>query len=163
MKNVTLWFVCLIIITACHRKAVPSKTTNATIVTNTAPTKKVNPPPNTSISEPKPDSAISAAPVAPAPSAMIVVDGYGRILTPETKLPADTSVKADYTKISKGFTPQELANLKARYKTVPPRVLYVPEQYTLKTLRGTYCIYKKKFWYWKQEDGLFYLDEMYYK
>ena len=90
MKNVTLWFVCLIIITACHRKAVPSKTTNATIVTNTAPTKKVNPPPNTSISEPKPDSAISAAPVAPAPSAMIVVDGYGRILTPETKLPADT-------------------------------------------------------------------------
>ena len=163
MKNVTLWFLCLIIITACHRKAVPSKTTNATIVTNTAPTKKVNPPPNTSISEPKPDSAISAAPVAPAPSAMIVVDGYGRILTPETKLPADTSVKADYTKISKGFTPQELANLKARYKTVPPRVLYVPEQYTLKSLRGTYCIYKKKFWYWKQEDGLFYLDEMYYK
>jgi hypothetical protein len=163
MKNVTLWFVCLLIITACHRKAVPSKTTNATIVTNPAPTKKVNLPPNTSVTEPKPDSATSAPPVAPVPSAMIVVDGYGKILTPATKMPADSSVNADYTKISKGFTPQELANLKARYKTVPPRVLYVPEQYTLKSLRGTYCIYKKKFWYWKKEDGLFYLDEMYYK
>jgi len=163
MKNVILWFVCLLGITACHRKSVPSKTTNATVITNPTTTKKVNPPPSNPAIETKPDSAISTPPAAPVPSAMIVVDGYGKILTPETKLPADSSINADYTKLSRGFTPQELANLKARYKTVPPRVLYVPHQYTIKSLRGTYCIYKKKFWYWKKEDGLFYLDEMYYK
>ena|SRR6476660_6933191 len=163
MKNIILWFACLLSITACHRKSVPSKTTNATVITNPTTTKKVNPPPNTSAAEPKPDSAMYTAPAAPAPSAMIVVDGYGKILTPSSKLPPDTSVNADYTKLSRGFTPQELANLRARYKTVPPRVLYVPDQYTLKSMRGTYCIYKKKFWYWKKDDGLFYLDEMYYK
>jgi len=94
---------------------------------------------------------------------MIVIDGYGKILTPKAKLPPGSNVKADYSQIARSFTPQQIANLKARYKTVPPKVLYVPDQYTLKSLKGTYCIYKKKFWYWKKEDGLFYIDQMYYQ
>ncbi|OIR08380.1 hypothetical protein GALL_95480 [mine drainage metagenome] len=94
---------------------------------------------------------------------MIVIDGYGRILTPQSKLPSNTGIKADYSKLARSFTPNQLTNLKYRYHTVPPRVLYVPDIYTLKSLRGIYCVYKKKFWYWKKEDGLFYLDETYYK
>src|SRR6266542_3888275 len=109
MRNITLLVVCLLFITACHRKSVPEKTQNATIITNPNANKKVVPPQKTSIREPKPDSAISTPPVAPPPSAMIVVDGYGKVLTPSSKLPADSSVKADYTKLSRGFTPQELA------------------------------------------------------
>lgn len=105
----------------------------------------------------------STATITSTPTAMIVIDGYGKILTPRSKLPADESIKADYSKSARSFTPTQLANLKYRYNTVPPRVLYVPDIYTLKSLRGIYCVYKKKFWYWKNEDGLFYLDETYYK
>jgi hypothetical protein len=164
MRN-TVFLLCLLFITACHRKSVPAKTQTqtATTIINPNKNKNVSPPPPNTITETKPDSLISIPPVAPVPAALIIVDGYGRVLTPSTKLPADSGIKADYTKLSRGFTPQQIANLKARYKMVPPRVLYVSEQYTLKSLRGTYCIYKKKFWYWKKEDGLFYLDEMYYK
>lgn len=97
--------------------------------------------------------------VTSTPTAMIIVDGYGRILTPQSKLPANAGIKADYLKLARSFTPNQLINLNYRYHTVPPRVLYVPEIYTLKSLRGIYCVYKKKFWYWKNEDGLFYLDE----
>ncbi len=96
-------------------------------------------------------------------TALIVIDGYGKVLTPQSKLPADAGVKADYPKLARSFTPNQITNLKFRYQTVPPRVLYVPDAYTLKSLRGTYCIYKKKFWYWKKDDGLFYLDETYYR
>lgn len=96
------------------------------------------------------------------PAAMIVIDGYGKILTPQSKLP-DQNIKPNYSQIARAFTPQEIANLKARHNMVPPKILYVPDQYALKTPRGTYAVYKKKFWYWKKEDGLFYLDEIYYK
>ncbi len=114
-----------------------------------------------------PSSIIPSAPSAPTvvstPTAMIVIDGYGKILTPQSKLPTDGSIKTDYSKSARSFTPTQLANLTYRYHTLPPRILYVPAIYTLKSLRGIYCVYKKKFWYWKNEDGLFYLDETYYK
>lgn len=97
------------------------------------------------------------------PLAMIVIDGHGNVLTPKDKLPVDAGINPDYSKIARSFTPRELANLKIRYKTVPPKVIYVPEIYAKKTARGTYAVYKKKFWYWKQEDGLFYLDKTYYE
>jgi hypothetical protein len=109
-------------------------------------------------------SAITETPPAPlAPMALIVIDGYGKILTPQGRLPAEANIKANYPKMARSFTPNQITNLKYRYQTVPPKVLYVPEVYAIKSLRGTYCIYKKKFWYWKKEDGLFYLDETYYK
>lgn len=109
--------------------------------------------------------ANESAPTTPVAihTAMIVVDGYGRILTPKSKLPADENINANYSKFAYPFSPNQIANLKFRYKTVPPKVLYIPKEYALQSLRGTYCIYKKKFWYWKKDDGLFYLDETYYK
>lgn len=94
---------------------------------------------------------------------LIVIDGLGRVVTAKADLPKDEGIKADYSKIERSFTPQEKANLMARQKMIPPRVLYVPKEYTKTSLKGDYCIYKKKFWYWKKSDGLFYLDEIYYK
>jgi hypothetical protein len=162
MKNMPLLVICALCFAACHRKTVPTKTTNAVVV---HPTKKETlPPPSKKVAQPeiKPDTAVAAAPPVVLPSAMIVVDGYGKILTPQDKLP-DQNIKPDYSQIARAFTPQEMANLKARYKMVPPKILYVPDQYAQKSYRGTYAVYKKKFWYWKKDDGLFYLDEIYYK
>ncbi len=94
---------------------------------------------------------------------LVVIDGVGRVITPKSGLPADEGIKADYTKLERSFTPEQKANLMARHKMIPPRVLYVPKEYSKTSLKGEYCIYKKKFWYWKKSDGLFYLDEVYYK
>jgi hypothetical protein len=161
MRNITVMVICLLAFTACHRKTIPEKTDNVTVVNMNK--KTTTPPPPKTITEKKPDEEISSVPAEPLPSAMIVVDGYGKVLTPEDKLPIDSSIKPDYSKMARAFTPQQIANLKARYSTVPPKVLYVPDQYARKTYRGTYAVYKKKFWYWKKDDGLFYLDEIYYK
>jgi len=159
MKSWIFLFITALVFTACNKKSVPSKGTNGTIVIPGSKNSSVANSTNSVSSD-----TASAVPAAPAvPSAMIVIDGYGKILTPKSKLPAGSNVKADYSQIARAFTPQQMANLKARYKTVPPKILYVPDQYTLKSLKGTYCIYKKKFWYWKKEDGLFYIDQMYYQ
>ena len=117
----------------CHRKTVPAK------------------------------ESIPPVTAAPIHTPLIVVDGYGHILTPKNKLPEGENITAEYWKFAYPFSQNQIANLKFRFKTVPPKVLYIPKQYTLQSLRGTYCIYKKKFWYWKKNDGLFYLDETYYK
>lgn len=135
-QTLQLSFICILFFVACNRKIHP-----------------------TAIIPPAP----SAPTVTSTPTAKIIIDGYGRILTPQSKLPANAGIKADYSKLARSFTPNQLTNLKYRYNIVPPRVLYVPDIYTLKSLRGIYCVYKKKFWYWKKEDGLFYLDETYYK
>ena len=93
----------------------------------------------------------------------ILVDETGKIITSRSKLPAEIASKVDYKKITRSFTPDQRQNLIYRFKMVPPRVLFVPEKLASKSAKGTYCIYKKKFWYWKKEDGLFYLDETYYQ
>jgi len=94
---------------------------------------------------------------------LVVIDGLGRVITSKANLPTDEGIKADYTQLERSFTPEQKANLMARHKMIPPRVLYVPKEYTKTSLKGDYCVYKKKFWYWKKSDGLFYLDEVYYK
>jgi len=165
MKNIALLFVLILAFAACSKKTVPAKNVGLTKDAATKPPVNNNTAANT-VAGNTPDSAKSdttASVVPAAPTAMIVIDGYGKILTPQKKLPAGTNLKPDYSTIARAFTPQQLANLKARYKTVPPKILYVPDQYALKSLKGTYCIYKKKFWYWKKEDGLFYIDQMYYQ
>ncbi len=95
--------------------------------------------------------------------AMVVIDGDGSIKTPANLLPVEANIKADFSKIARAFTPAQKANLNYRYKTIPPKVIYVSDVYTQKSAKGIYCIYKKKFWYWKKADGLFYLDESFYK
>lgn len=99
----------------------------------------------------------------PAPVAFIVVDGMGNIRTPKNQLPTTVAQKANYTTIARAFTPNQRKNLLYRFNTIPPRIIYVSPAYTRQSLKGTYCIYKKKFWYWQHTDGLFYLDETYYQ
>lgn len=98
----------------------------------------------------------------PAPSPLIVIDESGRVITSRDRLPSSVAAKVDYGKISRSYTPAQRQNLIYRFKLVPPRVLYVPEQLWSKSAKGTYIVYKKKFYYWKKEDGLFHIDETYY-
>jgi hypothetical protein len=99
----------------------------------------------------------------PAPVAFIVVDGMGNIRTPKNQLPITVAQKANYTAIARAFTPNQRKNPLYRFNTIPPRDIYVSPAYTRQSLKGTYCIYKKKFWYWQDADGLFYLDETYHQ
>ena len=146
MRKIELIFFVMLVVVGCSKKSVPNKSTT----TN--------------------DDRVAAAEMPPTATtrvatvnAMIVIDANGRIITPLAKLPVQDNLKPDYTKIARAFTPAQKANLNLRYKMLLPKVIYVPEIYAMKSLKGTYSIYKKKFWYWKKEDGLFYLDETYYK
>jgi len=98
----------------------------------------------------------------PAPAAKVVIDGHGRVLTPFDQLPKNEGINANYASLARSFTPDQLKNLQYRYKTIPPKVLYVPKEYVHSSAKGEYCIYKNKFWYWKKPDGLFHLDATYY-
>ena len=158
MKKFLIACYCICILVSCSRKTAPSKPTyslgndsnkveNNTVITTDSTALKSVPP----------DSA-----TATINAVMVIADGYGKLITPQQNLPNDGSIKYNNLQLSKGFTPQQRANLHARYQTIPPRVLYVPDQYSLSSLKGSYYIYKKKFWYWKKTDGLYYLDQKYY-
>ncbi len=154
MKKILIACFCILFCISCAKKTVPSKpnysfgnNNSNNTVTDTATTNPAN--------------ADSVKTIS-ANTVMIISDGYGRLLTPQQNLPPDADIKYNSLQLSKGFTTQQRANLQARYHTVPPRVIYVPQQYSLSSLKGNYYIYKKKFWYWKKTDGLYYLDEKYY-
>jgi hypothetical protein len=156
MKKILFAAYCCCIFLSCSKKTVPSKSNVEinNIINDTAMI----------IS----DSATATVPVADSASAisanivMVIADAYGRLITPQKNLPPDASVKYNNLQLSKGFTVQQRANLQARYNTIPPRVLYVPAQLSSSSLKGNYYILKKKFWYWKKSDGLYYLDSKYY-
>lgn len=118
---------------------------------------------NRTTTEPATNLPTTPPPAVAVPTPMIVIDDVGRVITSRDKLPDDIAAKVDYSKISRSFTPAQRQNLIYRFKMIPPRVLYVPAQLASKTARGTYVVYKRKFYYWKKEDGLFHLDETYYK
>lgn len=146
----------LMILTSCSKKVHPSadrptKGRDAPIETpghteTTVPPASATPPPPVILTSP-----------------MIVIDGTGQIISSRDKLPAEIASKVDYNAIARSFTPAQKQNLIFRFKMLPPRVLLIPERFVLKSARGYYCVYKKKFWYWKKEDGLFHLDETYYQ
>lgn len=161
MKKILPILLALALVASCAKKAVPTTTTNAPSTTNNSTITD-----NTTITS-NDGTTTTLPPTATTRvanvNAMIVIDGNGRILTPKEKLPVEDNLNPDYTKIARAFTPAQKANLTLRYKTIPPKIIYAPEVFTSKSLKGTYIIYKKKFWYWKKEDGLFYIDETYYK
>ncbi len=164
-KYFLLAFACFSLF-ACSRKTVPSKGTNGTIVNgNKSSATTINNNTNNSITN-EPANNVTDTPSAVnnanAFSFMVITDGYGRIITQKDSLPTNANVQYNQFELSKGFSAQQLSNLKARYKTIPPRVLYVDPSQQINSVRGTYYILAKKFWYWKKKDGLFYLDEKYY-
>ena len=152
-----LALVVLMALTSCSKKSHPS----ASIPTKSRGTKTVAPvnsgavPPSAPVTPPTASMAFA--------SPMIVIDETGKIITPRDKLPAEIATKVDYHKLTRSYTPAQRQNLIYRYKMVPPRVLFVPDHLVSKSVRGYYCVYKKKFWYWKQADGLFHLDKTYYQ
>jgi len=125
----------LFILAACNRKSVPSKPTH-TVSTTPA-------------SKPAEETAT------------VVVSGDGKVVNSTVKSKSGSKVYP-VTK-ARSFTPNEKKNLMYRFKTVPPKVLHVPESLAKKNAKGSYYVYKNKFWYWKKPDGYFYLDENYYK
>ena len=150
--------VAVLILAGCSRKTHPSG--NKLPPTVIVPPKPVSPVPN---NPPMPvDSAATPAP-ATMGSPMIVVDGSGNIVTWKDKLPPDIAAKLNYSKLARSFTPDQKKNLVYRFKMIPPKVLYVPDGYVSKSARGKYIIYRTKFWYWQKADGLFHLDETYYR
>ncbi len=154
MKKLLVVISCTCVLFSCSKKTIPSKTISGSTDTVSIPNK---PAPIIYDSV----SADSAA-IPSSVTVLIIADGYGRLVTSQQNLPQDAGIKYDNLQLSKGFTTQQRANLQARYKTIPPRVLFVPQQYSLSSLKGDYFIYNKKFWYWEKKDGLFYLDEKYY-
>ena len=161
-----LWLpvVVLMAMASCSKKIQPTVSKPAKKDTVTASAAKTAPEPEPVVPEiiiPEKAASATAAPLFSSP--MIVIDEAGNIITPRDKLPPELAGKIDYKKITRAFTPAQRQNLIGRFKMVPPKVLFIPDQLTSKSARGTYIIYKKKFWYWKKEDGLFYLDETYYQ
>lgn len=158
MKKLILIAFAIVSVAGCSRKSIPTKTTVQSPNTNNNIDNS-----GTTITTPATEIPPTAATRVATVNAMIVIDGNGRILTPLEKLPPEENLNPDYSTIARAFTPSQKANLNLRYKMMPPKVIYVPIIFAQKSLKGTYSIYKKKFWYWKKEDGLFYLDETYYK
>ena len=157
MKKILFATCCVCFFISCSKKSVPSKTTIETKKDTVSVMTK-----NDSGNVFADSATVDSTAVLSSVRVMVVADGYGKLITPQQNLPQDAGIRYNNLQLSKGFTTQQRANLQARYKTVPPRVLYVPQQYSLSSLKGSYYILKKKFWYWKKSDGLFYLDEKYY-
>lgn len=153
---------------SCSRKTIPPATTKA--IPYKPFIKKQEPvEPGKVILLPEEPKKVTETPV-PAPAKkmaftqpMIVIDDRGEIVTPRDQLPADIAAKVDFKSITRAYTPDQRQNLIYRFKLIPPKVLFVPDELSTKSARGEYCIYKKKFYYWKKDDGLFYLDETYYR
>ncbi|MES2330795.1 MAG: hypothetical protein V4539_14425 [Bacteroidota bacterium] len=166
MKNIVLFTItALFVLASCSKKTHPEVST---------PIKKSEKPAQSTVKADKEAEIIIPEKLPPvtttepaaAPSfstPLIVIDEAGKVITPREKLPEDIAIKVDYKKITHSFTPEQRKNLIYRFKMVPPRVLFVPENLASKSARGTYVVYKKKFWYWKKEDALFHLDETYYQ
>ncbi|MES2371817.1 MAG: hypothetical protein V4557_04500 [Bacteroidota bacterium] len=166
MKNLVLFTIAaLLVMTSCSRKTTP---------TVSVPANRTEKPPPTIVNVDKekeitlPETLPPAITTTPEPAAtfsapMIVIDEAGKVITPKEKLPGDIAEKVDYKKITHAFTLEQRKNLIYRFKMVPPRVLFVPENLASKSARGTYVVYKKKFWYWRKDDALFHLDETYYQ
>ncbi|MEP6682995.1 MAG: hypothetical protein ABJA35_07040 [Parafilimonas sp.] len=155
MKNFFIISCCILFFISCSRKTVPSKPNYA--LNNGKENTEV---PTDSSYESMPP--VDSTKMVSANSVSIVADAYGRLLTPQQSLPQDAGIEYNSLQLSKGFTPQQRANMQARYHAIPPRVLYVPQELSSSSLKGSYYIFKKKFWYWKKSDGLYYLDQKYY-
>lgn len=154
----------LLVLSSCSRKTQPAasktnkETARAVVVPKKDPETKVTTDTPVTVTTPDP---VVAAPVFDAP--LIVIDEAGKVVTPADKLPEELAAKVDYKKIAKGFSLEQRKNLIYRFKMVPPKVLFVPDNLSQKGSRGTYVVYKKKFYFWKKSDGLFHLDETYYQ
>ncbi|HVZ26172.1 MAG TPA: hypothetical protein VG842_08965 [Sediminibacterium sp.] len=166
MTRITCLFTCLFLLAGCSHKTIPSA--------GKLPVKPLPPPqagtPEKKIAAPAITAPPTVAATIPAPKTakkfqqpLVVIDDRGEIITPASGLPEAIAAKVNYRSIARAYTPDQRKNLIFRFKMVPPRVLYIPPELASHSTRGTYCVFRKKFWYWQKEDGLFYIDETYYQ
>ncbi|MDE1192598.1 MAG: hypothetical protein PW786_10740 [Arachidicoccus sp.] len=95
---------------------------------------------------------------------VVVIDSHGMLKVDSLILPPDVSHNLDsLNQATRAFTPDQAKNLAHRFNQIPPRVLLVPNNLAKKGVKGYYYKYQNKFWYWKKDDGYFYLDENYYQ
>ncbi len=162
MKRVLCFSLVLaVMLVSCSRKLQP--TASKTPVIQESKNNKADQPVTVFIPE-EPKTAVPATREITAFSEpLTVIDASGNIITSRSKLPPEIGAKIDYRRIARSYTPGQQKNLIYRFQLLPPRVLYVPENLASSSVRGTYIIFKKKFWYWKQADGLFHLDKTYYQ
>lgn len=162
--------VCLV---SCGRKTVPvASNTNGS---NTLPQSKTDPrvgPKHQKDSvalappvEVKTDTAVATTSNTASvyTKSFTVVDSHGRLLLDPANSPSDISPDWIALKNLRAFTPNQAQTMASRFNIVPPRVIYVPANLTKTGRKGVYYIYARKFWYWKKDDGLFYLDTNYYQ
>jgi hypothetical protein len=93
---------------------------------------------------------------------IIIVDAHGDIVAASKDLPPSADKSILNSENGRGYTPAQTKNLAYRYKYVPPKIMYVPDALVKTNARGSYYVYKTKFFYWKKANGYFYLDETYY-
>lgn len=115
-----------------------------------------------------PDSASANAAAANNAAALtaplVVIDSHGMLQVDSASLPQGVSHNLDsLNQATRAFTPDQAKNLAHRFNDIPPRVLLVPDNLAKKGVKGYYYKYQNKFWYWKKDDGFFYLDENYYQ
>jgi hypothetical protein len=164
MKQILFIAVVVCFFTACSKKIHPSASYPAAKSTTPAKVNKETPvKPSQPLPIPDNSGAATIPPLRLFTEPMIVIDEGGHVITTKDKLPDEIAAKVDYRKITRAFTPDQRQNLIYRFKMVPPRVIFVPDNLSRTSAKGTYCVFKKKFWYWKKEDGLFHLDETYYQ
>ncbi|ANI88767.1 hypothetical protein A9P82_05375 [Arachidicoccus ginsenosidimutans] len=187
MKNLFyIAFVSGMVFISCGRRTVPQQTTTQPVHPKVAPDRIQKPQyvkkavildSNTfhntqkniqdSYNNKADSVAVNAAvPVANsvAATATVVIDSHGMLQIDSANLPPDVSHNLDsLNQATRAFTPNQVKNLAYRFKEIPPRVLLVPDTLAKKGVKGYYYKYDNKFWYWKKDDGYFYLDENYYQ
>ena len=136
---------------SCHRKTVAASSKNNNEVTPL-------------LSESEAAGGVAAAPAPPVSARpIVIVDAKGNFAVTETTLPADASKEILNSANARAYTPAQTKTLAYRFGKVPPRILYVPSSLTKHSGKGTYYVLDKKFWYWKKNNGYFYIDENYFK
>lgn len=173
-------FVLSILLAACGRRNIPAKSSNTELKPKIAPdrvdhkqyvkratildsvhnaSEKIGS--NNGVVE-NPSDLTAKAAVSNAP--IVVIDSHGVLQIDSLNLPPNVSHNLDsLSQAVRAYTPNEAKNLAFRFKEIPPRILYVPDNLAKKGVKGYYYRYENKFWYWKKDDGFFYLDENYYK
>ncbi|BAV08975.1 hypothetical protein SAMN05421788_101424 [Filimonas lacunae] len=94
---------------------------------------------------------------------LIILDKGGRLTYTNKNVPSYVLAANKKLPDNKPVSPEQRNNMLARHKGVPPMALYVPDTLSNKSAKGQYYKYMNKFWYWKKNDGFYYLDEIYYQ
>ena len=162
MRSLPFLLLFVIVSVGCHRKMHTGAATTTTTTTTTKPHASEPVKPLLDSAEATGDSVASTVPV-PMARPLIIVDSHGNFAVTEKDLPPDASKSILSNANARAYTPAELKTLSYRYKQIPPRIMYVPAELQKKNSRGTYYVFAKKYWYWKKDNGYFYLDENYYK